>query len=89
MPAIQRKGDVNTADAAITEVVQGTVFIDGIPAAVDGSTVADHGRGSHSSPKTANGSASVFIAGKPVNRTGDADTCGHTRTGGSPTVSAD
>jgi uncharacterized Zn-binding protein involved in type VI secretion len=35
---------------------------------------------------TANGSTTVFINGIPVNRRGDADSCGHPREQGSSNV---
>lgn len=86
MPAIQRIGDANTAGAPIKSTLQGTVFANNILVAVNGSPVAKHGRGRHSSPRTANGSPNVFIAQIPINRVGDADTCGHQRSTGSSNV---
>lgn len=86
MPAIHRQGDANAAGAPVTNVPQGTVFANGSLVSVDGSSVADHGRRAHDAPNTANGSATVFINGIPVNKAGDADTCGHTRATGSPDV---
>lgn len=83
---VHRLGDSNDAGAAITEVAQGTVFANNILVAIDGSAVAGHGLGEHASPVTANGSATVFIGGIPVNRQGDADSCGHSRAEGSPDV---
>lgn len=86
MPAIERVGDKNNAGAAILSTNQGSVFANGILVAVDGSPVARHGKNAHSSPRTANGSNSVFINSIPINRVGDADTCGHQRSEGSPNV---
>jgi len=83
-----RKDDLNTADAAITNVAQtgNPVKCNGKLLSVDGSTVADHA-GPHTGIKTANGSSTVKVGGIPVNRFGDADTCvTHTRTGGSSDV---
>ena len=40
----------------------------------------------HTNVSTANGSSTVKSGGVPVNRTGDADSCGHTRAGGSSNV---
>jgi len=84
MPQVHRMGDPNDAGAPIVSVPQSTVFVNGRIGSVDGSSVAGHGKNVHSSPKTANGSATVFFGGIPANRQGDADTCGHTRTSGSP-----
>lgn len=81
-----RLGDVNTDSAAITNIPQGTVFVNGLQASIDGSEVEEHGIGEHDSPLTANGSPTVFIENIPANRMGDPDTCGHPREGGSPDV---
>jgi uncharacterized Zn-binding protein involved in type VI secretion len=85
MPAVQRLGDPNTAGAAITGTLQASVFTNGKLTAVNGSPVETHNI-IHISPKTASGNPTVFINGIPVNRTGDADTCGHARGAGSPNV---
>jgi len=79
-----RMGDKNTADAAITSIPQSKVFCNSELLSVDGSTVADHSP--HTGVKTANGSSTVKVGGTPVNSYSDADTCGHTRTGGSDNV---
>lgn len=86
MSAIERRGDVNTAGAAITGTKQSTVFANNILVATNGDPVAGHGKGIHRAPSTANGSSTVFISGIPINRIGDSDTCGHTRASGSPNV---
>ena len=86
MPSAHRLNDPDDAGAAITSIAQGTVFINNQLASINGSQVAGHGLGEHSSPKTANGSGTVFIANTPVNRQGDADTCGHARASGSGIV---
>lgn len=83
---VHRLGDPNEDGAAVTDIAQGTVFANNMLVSVDGSTVEGHGLGEHASPVTANGSATVFIGGIPVNRQGDADTCGHPRADGSPNV---
>lgn len=87
MPAVQRVGDSNDAGAAINSGVN-SVLVNGKAISVDGSSVAGHGRGSHSGPATAGGLASVRANNKSVNVTGNADTCGHKRVGGSPNVRA-
>lgn len=86
MPAVHRLGDVNDDGAQIVSIPQGTVFINNQLASVDGSEVEEHGIGEHDSAQTANGSPTVFIGGIPVNRQGDADTCGDARADGSPNV---
>jgi len=86
MPSAHRLNDVNDAGAAIISIAQGTVYINNLLASIDGSEVEGHGTGEHSSPNTTNGSSTVFIGGIPVNRQGDADTCGHGRAAGSPNV---
>jgi hypothetical protein len=86
MPAAHRLNDTDTAGASITGIPQGTVFTNNLLASIDGSDVAGHGIGPHASPKTANGSSTVFITNIPANRQGDADTCGHPRADGSPDV---
>ena len=86
----QRLGDSNTYPAAITAVTDNKVYVNNILVSVDGSSVASHlpvdGVNTHTSVKTANGSSTVFAGGTAVNRTGDADSCTHSRTGGSDDV---
>jgi len=86
MPEVHRLNDPNDDGAVIEEVIQSTVFANNMLISVDGSPVEEHGIGEHDSPVTANGSATVFINGIPVNRRGDADSCGHVREQGSPDV---
>lgn len=92
MPQAQRLGDSNDAGGSITSIPQGSVFADGILMSVDGSIGTSH----VPCPKvpihcsgnwvTANGSGNVFINGIRANFTGNSDTCGHTRVGGSGSV---
>ncbi len=84
MPAVHRLGDENTGGGVIEDVAQGTVYVNGQLASVDGSTVSGHDL--HLPTTTANGSQTVFIGGIPVNRQGDEDECGHARDEGSPDV---
>ncbi len=88
MPAVHRIGDLNNAGGAITGVAQSTVSVNGILASVDGSDVSPHITFvvPHVGTITASGSSTVSIEGIPVNRQGDADSCGHSRAGGSPNV---
>lgn len=94
MPPIQRMGDANESGGEITSIPQASVYADGLLVAVDGAEGTSHPPcptdGSHCAGAwtSANGSGSVFVEGLPVNRDGDADTCGHERVGGSGTVSA-
>jgi uncharacterized Zn-binding protein involved in type VI secretion len=88
MPTVQRVGDVNNAGAPITASPQTTVFVNGIKVAVQGSPVQAHSKKNSHRPVTTS-SATVFVAGIAVTLTGDPDTCGHVRIGGSENVSAD
>ena len=86
-----RKDALNTAAAAITNVAQtgNPVKCNGKLLSVDGSIGTGHPSGPpHSAGtwKTANGSSTVNAGGIPVNSETDADTCTHTRTGGSSNV---
>ena len=84
-----RMGDANTGGGEITSIPQTTVFCNGKLLAVDGSIGTTHPAGIfHAATvwKTANGSSTVNAGGIPVNSETDADTCLHTRTGGSDNV---
>ena len=84
-----RMGDVNTGSGAIDSIPQSTVKCNGEYLAVNGSKGTGHGVGLHAyhAWDTANGSSTVRAGGGiPVNRFGDADTCTHTRTGGSDDI---
>ncbi len=86
MPEVHRLTDPNTDGASIVDVIQKTVFANNLLVSVNGSPVEGHGMPPHSDPVTANGSQTVFIENIPVNKRGDADTCGHARETGSPDV---
>jgi uncharacterized Zn-binding protein involved in type VI secretion len=88
MPNVHRLGDLNDAGGSILSIPQSTVFANGILISVDGSLVSPHRPflEPHITAKTSSGSSTVSIGGIPVNRQGDADTCGHTRVGGSDNV---
>lgn len=77
---VHRLSDLNEDDGEITDIPQGTVFVDGQLVAVDGSEVEG------GPTVTANGSQTVFINGIPVNRQGDEDSDGTPRAEGSSTV---
>ena len=86
----KRKTDLNNLGAAIAGVKDNKVFVNELLLSTDGSSVQDHlpvdGVNTHTNVSTANGSSTVKSGGVPVNRTGDADSCGHTRVGGSSNV---
>ena len=84
----QRFGDANTGGGTISSVPQSTVYANSKLLSVNGSSVTTHGTDPavHSGATTANGSSTVFAGGIAINRTGDADSCTHTRTGGSSDV---
>jgi len=88
MAAVQRKTDANTGGGTISSTVQSTVFANSKLVSVNGSTVTTHGTSPnvHAGVITANGSSTVFAGGIAINRTDDADSCTHTRTGGSDDV---
>ena len=88
MAAAQRMTDANDGDGTISSVPQSTVFANSKLLSVNGSSVTTHGTDPavHSGATTANGSSTVFAGGIAINRTGDADSCTHTRTGGSSDV---
>ena len=88
MAAAQRMTDANNGGGTISSVPQSTVYANSKLLSVNGSSVTTHGTDPavHSGATTANGSSTVFAGGTAVNRTGDADSCGHTRAGGSSDV---
>lgn len=90
MPQAQRVGDANNGGGVIASSPQAKVFIGGQLAAVIGSTVSPHLpcpiEPSHCAATVIQGSSKVFIQGMPMVRSGDADSCGHTRIGGSSKV---
>lgn len=85
---VQRVGDANDAGGVITSSQQDFVSDQGALVAVNGSPVSGHPPffPPHDAPYTSQGAAFVTINGAPVNRTGDSDTCGHSRVGGSPII---
>ena len=84
MAAAQRMTDANLGGGTISSVPQSTVYANSKLLSVNGSSVQNHVL--HVGTTTANGSSTVFAGGTGVNRTGDADSCGHARTGGSSDV---
>jgi hypothetical protein len=94
MPAVQRLDDLNNGGGKLTQTPQDFVTVDGKKVAVVGAEGTSHypcgqpGGNAHCYPtwQTKGGSSSVRIANKPVIRTQDVDSCGHTRVGGSSTT---
>jgi len=83
---IHRKGDLNVEDAAVLSTQQTKVKAGSEYVATDGDPVDAHGSGVHASPVTANGSPSVSIEGRPINRKDDPDNCTHPRADGLSSV---
>lgn len=81
--------DVNSGGGAITSIPQSSVYVNNLLVSVNGSIGTSHPPCPDPSIhcagnwETANGSPDVFIENIPVNREGDADTCGHVRVNGS------
>ena len=93
MPAAQRDGDSN-AGGGVAQGGEASVRINGRPVMIPGQSVTPHppypkkGRNEHNNggQATAGGNSSVRAGGKPIIATGDIDTCGHARVGGSEDV---
>ena len=91
---VQRVGDANAVGGVILEG-DPTVLVDGRPIAVLGASITPHpccgAKGcppTHCHAETTATTATILVGGKPVVVTGDIDTCGHTRVGGSESVIA-
>ena len=91
MPAVQRKGDANSGGGLITSGIS-SVLVNGRPIATVGMGVTPHPpcpkNKLHCAALTTGGSASVRVNGRPVSLASNKDTCGHSRSGGSPNVRA-
>ena len=91
MPAVVRKGDVNSAGGVATQGAA-TVLVNGRGVVPPGSSVTPHpccgapGCAIHCAAVTTGGSSTVFAEGKPIILKGDSDSCGHSRAQGSPDV---
>jgi len=88
MPKCHRIGDSNDAGGLVSASLQSSVYVNNILVSVDGSPVTPHLPfvPPHVGTITANGSPTVFAENIPINRLGDADSCGHIRIDGSPNV---
>ena len=92
MPAVQRVGDQDSAGGVILNG-DNTVLINGRAVAIQGASVSAHPccgqKGcppTHCNAKTQANNSSVLVNGVPLVLTGDIDTCGHARAGGSTDV---
>jgi uncharacterized Zn-binding protein involved in type VI secretion len=90
MPAVQRVGDKNSAGGAIQQG-DSSVLVNGIPIAIANAPVTSHapyGKNTdpHHHTRTKGSQGTVGSNGKQIIVTGDIDTCGHPRVGGSPNV---
>lgn len=88
MAKVQRVGDQDSGGGKITQG-ENSVRVNGKPIAVTNTTVTNHpnGKPPHSNAKTKAGlNSTVKANGKLIVVTGDTDTCGHKRQGGSPNV---
>lgn len=86
MPKVVRVGDINSAGGRVTSGSP-SMIIDGRKVAPIGSLVSPHKpcpkHHKHCHAKTAHGSKSFIIDGKPVTVVSNKDTCGHKRVTGS------
>ncbi len=86
-----RQGDVNSAGGATTQG-SSKVKVEGRGACYPGIMVTPHpccgapGCAVHCAASTTGGSSKVMVEGKPMLRTGDSDSCGHSRMTGSSKV---
>ena len=92
MPAVQRVGDQDSAGGVIQNG-DNTVLVNGRAVAIQGASVSAHPccgqKGcppTHCNAKTQANNSSVLVNGVPLVLTGDIDTCGHARAGGSADV---
>ena len=88
MASVQRVGDQDSGGGRILQG-ENSVRVNGQPIAVTNTSVTSHpdGKPPHSDAKTrASSNSTVKANGKLIVVTGDTDTCGHKRVGGSPDV---
>jgi uncharacterized Zn-binding protein involved in type VI secretion len=92
VPAVVRKGDVNSSGGVVSGPCAPTVFVNNRPISVVGDKITPHpccgkrGCGAHCAASTKGGTSTIFAEGKRVIVVGDTDTCGHSRSTGSPDV---
>lgn len=86
-----RIGDQNNAGGTIMDGAS-SVFINGQPAGLVGSTLTPHApfhrksHPPHKSAKITSGSESVLVDGKPIAKIGSSNSCGHSMVQGSSDV---
>jgi uncharacterized Zn-binding protein involved in type VI secretion len=89
MPRVQRQGDANSAGGVITSG-DSSVMVNGRPIAVENLSVTPHPPcpkpKTHCNAQTKASESSVLVNGKRIILSSDTDTCGHSRSGGSPDV---
>lgn len=90
MSGVSRKGDKNQTGGAIIQTAK-TVFVNGLPVGIKGSTISDHAPYGPPHPPHAHstvtvGSPTVFAESIPIARIGSQNSCGHTMTEGSANV---
>lgn len=91
MPAVQRVGDANDAGGTANGGVE-SVRVNNLAVIVNGNPVQAHApwdrkrHPPHQAATTAGGNGSVRAGGIPIVTAGCADSCGHSRTGGSGDV---
>lgn len=91
MPAVQRVGDKNSAGGQITQG-DSSVLVNGQAIGIPNTRVSAHApygqpHPPHASAQTQSSkNSTVLVNGRPVLVTGDVDTCGHARVGGSADV---
>ncbi len=94
MPAVARKGDVDTGHDACpprpSSEGSPNVFVNGMPAHRQGDGWGAHGCSDHAPHGSvlAGGSGTVFVNGKPIGRVGDPVACGGAVATGSDNVFA-
>ena len=82
MPGVARV-NVDNCGGLVIEALVPSVIVNNAPISVTAASVQGHGSGAHGGPKTQAASGNVFAGNKPVNRQGDACTCGDPLTGSS------
>jgi uncharacterized Zn-binding protein involved in type VI secretion len=82
MPGVT-KVTANQAQGAILGPGSPTVFTEGQRTSLLGDRVAPHGKPPHTAPVMVQASSTVFATGKPVVRSGDSASCGHSANGSS------
>lgn len=87
MPAVARVGQDKTGNLIVGNLAP-TVFVDGVPIAVQGATIIPYGDGCKSNPKLGSGSSTVKANNLSVVRQGDKDVCGTAVKSGASTVNA-